>query len=129
MARVSTSTREHRGVVAVIEDDVSLNQAIIRQLEAAGYRTCSFKSGEEVLSASGRIADCFVMDVHLPNMTGFEVLRRLGASAPIIVITAHDDPMHRRAAKAAHAVAYLTKPIAREALLEAVTRALANRTP
>ena len=112
--------------MAVIEDDASLHQAIIRQLKAAGFRTCSFKAGGEVLAASGRIADCFVLDVHLPDMTGFEMLRQLRTRTPTVVITAHDDPMHRRAAADAHVSAYLTKPFAREALLDAVSRAIAG---
>ncbi|MET0986049.1 MAG: response regulator [Steroidobacteraceae bacterium] len=126
MPRASDSTREHHEVVAVVEDDVSLNQALIRQLQAAGFRTCSFKSGSEVLVARGRIADCFVLDVHLPDMSGFELLRQLGTSVPFVVITAHDDPMHRRAANEAGAVAYLTKPFARDVLLDAVKRAIAG---
>lgn len=125
MPRVSESSKEHRGLVAVIEDDVSLNMAILRQLRAAGFRTRSFRSGQEVLAAHGHIADCFVLDVHLPDMTGFELLCQLGTTSPIVVITAHDDPLHRRAASDIRAIAYLTKPFARDALLEAVTRAVA----
>lgn len=124
MPRVSESTKEHRGLVAVIEDDASLNMAILRQLRAAGFRTRSFRSGQEVLTAHGHIADCFVLDVHLPDMTGFELLYQLGTRRPIVVITAYDDPLHRRAASDIHAIAYLTKPFARDALLDAVTRAL-----
>ena len=127
--RASEFTKEHRGLVAVVEDDVSLNSAILRQLRAAGFRTCSFRSGREVLAARGHIADCFVLDVHLPDMTGFELMRQLGTVTPIVVITAHDDPMHRRAAQVVHATAYLTKPFASKALLEAVTRAVAPVQP
>lgn len=125
MPHVSEPTKEHRGWVAVIEDDVSLNMALLRQLRAAGFRTSSFRSGQEVLAIHGRIADCLVLDVHLPDMTGFELLRQLGTNCPTVVITAHDDPLHRRAASDVRAIAYLTKPFAREALLDAVTRAVA----
>lgn len=126
MPRVSESKKEHRGLVAVIEDDVSLNRAILRQLRAAGFRTRSFRSGGEVLAAHGHIADCFILDIHLPDMTGFELLCQLGTTSPTIVITAHDDPLHRRAASDVHAIAYLTKPFARDALLDAVTRGIAR---
>jgi FixJ family two-component response regulator len=124
--RVPESKQEHRGLVAVIEDDVSLNRALLRQLRAAGFRTRSFRSGEEVLAAQGHIADCFVLDIHLPDMTGFELLYQLGTTRPIIVITAHDDPLHRRAASDLRAIAYLTKPFRRDALLDAVARAFAG---
>lgn len=117
--------KEHHGLVAVIEDDVSLNMAILRQLHAVGFRTRSFRSGQEVLAVHGRIADCFVLDIHLPDMTGFELLRQLGTQNSTVVITAHDDPLYRRVAKQVHAIAYLTKPFAGEDLLDAVRRAVA----
>lgn len=123
---VSELICEDRGLVAVIEDDVSLNHAILRQLRAAGFRTRSFRSGHEVLAAHGNIADCLVLDIHLPDMTGFELLGQLGTRKPTIVITARDDLVHRRAANAVRAIACLTKPFAREALLDAVTRAIAK---
>lgn len=119
-------TKEHRGLVAVIEDDVSLNMAILRQLRAAGFRTRSFRSGQEVLATRGHLADCLILDVHLPDMTGFELLAQLGTTKPTVVITAHDDPLHRRAASDIRAIAYLTKPFSREALLGSVTRAIAG---
>lgn len=124
MPRVPETTKQHRGLVAVVEDDVSLNMAIQRQLRAAGFRTRSFRSGREVLATHGHIADCLVLDVHLPDMTGFELLCQLGSKAATVVITAHDDPLHRRAASEIRAIAYLTKPFARGALLDAVTRAV-----
>jgi FixJ family two-component response regulator len=45
---------------------------------------------------------------------------------PVVVITAHDDPMHRRAARDIGAYAYLTKPFSSVSLLDAVTRAAAD---
>lgn len=125
MPRVLEPMKEHHGLVAVIEDDVSLNMAILRQLHAVGFRTRSFRSGQEVLAVHGRIADCFVLDIHLPDMTGFELLRQLGTQNSTVVITAHDDPLYRRVAKQVHAIAYLTKPFAGEDLLDAVRRAVA----
>lgn len=125
MPGVSESKKEHRGLVAVVEDDAGLNTAILRQLRSAGFRTRSFRSGQEVLAAHGHIADCFVLDVHLPDMTGFELICQLGSRSPVVVITAYDDPLHRRAATDVRAIAYLTKPFARDALLDAVTRAIA----
>ena len=125
MPGLSDTAREHRGLVAVIEDDASLNMAILRQLRAAGFRTRSFRTGREVLAAHGHIADCFVLDVHLPDMTGFELMCQIAAKSPIVVITAYDDPLHRRAASDIRAVAYLAKPFARDVLIEAVSRAIA----
>lgn len=120
--------RRYRGTVAVVEDDASLNLAVARLLEAAGFRTHSFESGHAVLACGlGHIADCFVLDVHLPDMSGFDLQRRLidaGTAVPAIIVTAHDDPMHRRAAQDVGAIAYLTKPVSSGSLLDAVSRAL-----
>src|SRR5262245_5910590 len=113
-----------RGIVAAIEVDVSINHAIMRLLQAAGIRGRSSARAEDVPPTHRRIADCFILDVHLPGISGFELLRQHGASPPVVIITAHDDPMHRRAAAEAGVVAYLTKPFAREALMNAVNRAL-----
>jgi FixJ family two-component response regulator len=124
MPRATHSEREYRGVVAVIEDDISLNQAIVRQLRSAGFRTCSFMCARDALAEPAPIADCLVLDVHLPDMTGFELLHHFAMPVPTVIITAHDDPMHRRAASDARVVAYLTKPFGRESLLEAVGRAV-----
>ena len=61
-------------------------------------------------------------------MNGFELQRRLaaaGSTTPVVVITAHDDPMHRRAARDIGAFAYLTKPFSSMSLVDAVSRAAA----
>lgn len=122
--------RGHRGTVAVVEDDRSLNTAMGRLLEAAGFRTYGFTCGGTLLAHTHVCAvDCFVLDVHLPDMSGFELRKRLnliGALAPAIVITAHDDTNHRRAAQAVGAFAYFAKPISGLSLLDAVGRALAH---
>ena len=126
MLRADHSAREQQGVVAVIEDDVSLNHAIVRQLISAGFATRSFTCAGDVLATHGKIADCFVLDVHLPDMSGFQMLHQLGTAPPVVIITAHDDSMHRRAAEDAGAIAYLTKPFSGEALLSAVRSGIAK---
>jgi FixJ family two-component response regulator len=119
--------------IFIVEDDVSVNLAVNRLLEAAGFRTRCFTSATALLADPGACsADCLVLDVHLPDMNGFELQRKLraaGSSAPVVVITAHDDPMHRRAAREIGAHAYITKPFSSLTLLEAVSRATATPRP
>lgn len=116
--------------ITIVEDDGSVILAVSRLLEAAGFDTRCFTSATALLSdLEACKADCLVLDVHLPDMTGFELQRRLsaaGSTMPVVVITAHDDPMHRRAAREIGAYAYLTKPFSSLSLLDAVTRAAAE---
>jgi FixJ family two-component response regulator len=116
--------------IIIVEDDSSVNLAVSRLLEAAGFDIRSFLSGNALLAdAHACDADCLVLDVHLPDMNGFELQRRLaaaGSTAPVVVITAHDDPMHRRAARDIGAFAYLTKPFSSLSLVDAVSRASAS---
>jgi FixJ family two-component response regulator len=115
--------------ITIVEDDSSLNLAVSRLLEAAGFDTRCFTSAGALLADQDACnADCLVLDIHLPDMSGFDLQRRLaaaGSTTPVIVITAHDDPMHRRAARDIGAYAYLTKPFSSVSLLDAVTRAAA----
>ena len=116
--------------ITIVEDDHSVNLAVSRLLETAGFTTRCFTSAGALLSDhNAHKADCLVLDVHLPDMTGFELQRRLaaaGSTTPVVVITAHDDPMHRRAAREIGACAYLIKPFSSLALVDAVKRAAAG---
>jgi FixJ family two-component response regulator len=118
----------HRGNIVVVEDDPSVNHAVGRLLEAAGFRARTFESAEALLSdETARLADCLVLDIHLPGMSGLELQKKLsdeGVSAPFIIITAHDDPAHRQAASQIGATAYLTKPFTSLSLIEAVVCAI-----
>lgn len=121
--------QQHRGTIFIVEDDSSLNQAVGRVFEAAGFRARLFASAEAVL-AEGAMheADCFVLDVHLPGISGFELCSRLrcsGVLAPLILITAHDDAMHQCIAREIGAAAFLTKPVASASLVNAVLCAMA----
>ena len=120
---------EHRGEIIVVEDDHSVNRAIKRLLQAAGFRARTFESSEELLGEEleDQHADCFVLDMHLPGMSGVELYGRLrdsGIRAPIVIITAHDDANHRRFATQIGAAAYITKPFTNHTLLTAVAAAI-----
>jgi FixJ family two-component response regulator len=113
--------------VVIVEDDPSMRQALRRILHVAGYLPLAFESAEALIEdGSAAAAACLILDVQLPGMTGFELRRRLsgeGAPVPVIFITAYDEPEARLQASEAGAVAYLTKPFAGHALIDAVTRA------
>ena len=115
------------GTVAVIEDDEGMREAMESLLVAAGFDTAVYASAEEFLKRGPLDhASCIVCDVRLPAMSGIELLmelRRRGASSPVIVITAHDSPALRKEASRCGAVAYLAKPFAGAALLDAIESA------
>ena len=128
---MAATAREYRvRTITIVEDDGSVILAVSRLLEAAGFHTRCFQSAGALLSDRDAYkADCLVLDVHLPDMTGFELQRRLaaaGSTTPVVVITAHDDAMHRRAAREIGAYAYLIKPFSSTSLVDAVTRAAAG---
>jgi FixJ family two-component response regulator len=122
---------QHRGGIIIVEDDHSVTRAIARLLQAAGFQPRTFASSEALLveEPSEQCADCFVIDMHLPGASGIDLYRKLrerGISAPVVIITAHDDPMHRRFATQIGAAAYITKPFSNRALLAAISSAIAN---
>jgi FixJ family two-component response regulator len=114
-------------VIAIVDDDPSVLRALQRLLELNGYMVESFVSAQGFLDASTRCHPaCLVLDVHL-NGSGFELQARLAAAGikiPTIFITAHDDDATRRRIEASGAVAHFWKPVDRQALLDAIHRAI-----
>jgi FixJ family two-component response regulator len=118
-------SKEERYVL-VVDDDASMSRAIARLLGAAGFQAQTFTSAEALLeSNSSSGAGCLVLDISLPGLSGFDLLRRLAELSvrlPVVLITAHDNSSLREQAGEAGAVAYLPKPFAGRDLLEAVRR-------
>ena len=115
--------------VALVEDDAGMSQALARILRLAGYQPATFGSAEALIrDGTGAEADCLVLDVQLPGMSGFELRDHLvqsGIAVPVIFITAYDDAEARALADRANAI-YLAKPFMGKALIDAVARALAS---
>jgi len=101
-----------------------------RLLNAAGFHAVTFSSAEALLvSGAAAEADCLVLDVHLPGLSGFELCHRLaqgGQRQPVIFVTAFDDPASQAQAHEAGALAYFTKPFPGQKLLGAIARALGS---
>lgn len=114
----------------IAEDDQKMAAILRRGLEEAGWVVETVSDGAEALwAASVDTYDCFVLDVNLPGVDGFEVCRHLRARdvwAPILMLTARDGVPDRVAGLDAGADDYLVKPFAFDELL-ARTRALLRR--
>jgi FixJ family two-component response regulator len=117
-------------IVHVVDDDDSLRIAVMRLLRAAGHEVRGYPSaGEFLLAQPTNTPGCVVLDVHMPGPSGLyvqEAFSKREAALPIIFLTGHGDiAMSVRAMKAG-AVDFLTKPVERKALLDAVRNALAR---
>jgi FixJ family two-component response regulator len=121
--------------VFIVDDDPSVRRGLTRLVRAAGMVAESFASAGDFL-ASGKCDEpgCILLDVKMPEMTGPELqeeLQRAECYLPIIFLSGHSDvPTAARAMKKG-AVDFLTKPVDRDDLLEAIrfslTRDAQNR--
>jgi FixJ family two-component response regulator len=116
-------------VIHVVDDDVSFRSSMSRLLQASGYQTEVYESGDAFLDALpvGE-AGCILLDLQMAGLQGFELQERLvktGNVLPIIFLTAHGDIGAGVKAIKAGAEDFLPKPVSREALFECLDRALA----
>jgi FixJ family two-component response regulator len=115
-------------MIAVVDDDRSIVKSLARLLGASGYAVKTFGSaGEFLASLPAASPQCLVLDVHMPEMSGFELQERLSALeswVPVIFITAHDTPHTRERAHRAGVFGLLAKPFDNEALLSAIQEAV-----
>ena len=116
-------------LVAVVDDDISVRESLESLIRSFGEDVSVFASAEEFLNvAQPRKADCLILDVRLPGMSGIELHRDLIArkcKLPVIFITAHaSDDRARSEAASDWTVAYLIKPFSEDELLDAVHTAL-----
>ena len=115
-------------LVAVVDDDDLIRNALQGLLKAVGVTAAAFASAEEFLtSAQKQHIACLIADIRMPGMSGLELQAKLNAERcriPIIFITAHGDEKMRMQALRAGAVEFLAKPFDDEALLESVRAAL-----
>jgi len=120
-----------RRKIVVIEDDESMRRGIQRLLDAAGFESVGYASGEALLAGGDQNAACVVCDLRLPGISGLDLLAELraqGRRSPFLLITAHDSSRVREEA-VRRGAAYLAKPFVGEALLEAVNSSIEPATP
>lgn len=115
-------------IIAVVEDDDPLRDAMESMLRSSGFSVDKFSSAEAFLNSSEQQrTDCLVLDVRLPGMSGVELQRRLlemNVAVPIVFVTAHGDASLRELVMKAGASGFLTKPVRREMLLASIREAI-----
>ena len=123
-----TSSKNSSQLIAIVDDDRSVQSALKDLLESAGLSARCFGSAEEFLESDERNqAACLVTDIRMPGMSGLDLQAKLkaeGSRVPIIFITAHNDAKLKMQAMDAGAVEFLSKPFDDEVLLEKTRFAL-----
>lgn len=114
-------------VVYVVDDDVSVREALESLIRSAGWRVEIFASATEFFARppfSG--PSCLILDMTLPDLSGLDLVQRVGpdrADMPIILVTGYSDPAITAVAKKAGAIDVLIKPFDDEALMGAIRQA------
>ena len=116
--------------VLIVDDDRALRKLLRAYLEQESISVLEASTGEEALEAVGRAPPTLVLlDVRLPGIDGFEVLRRLeasGNSVPVVLVTSLEDELDQLVAYRLGAVDYVTKPVSPK-VLAAKVKSFSNR--
>jgi FixJ family two-component response regulator len=113
--------------IAIVDDDASVRKALARLLSASSFDIETYGSARDFLaSLKTSKPDCLVVDLHMPELTGFDLHRQLarsGVQIPIIVITAYNEPGLRERCQSAGAAAFLLKPLDGSTLIGVINAA------
>ena len=122
------SSDQSSRLIAIVDDDNSVQSALQDLIESEGLCTLCFGSAEQFLdSGAQHKAACLIADIRMPGISGIELQAKLKADRcriPIIFITAHGDAKMRIQAMRHGAVEFLTKPFDNAVLLETVHAAI-----
>ncbi|WP_372852960.1 response regulator transcription factor [Sphingomonas sp.] len=118
-------------MIAIVDDDEAVREALFDLLQVEGLAACTFDGAAAFLAEArpGRFG-CLVTDVRMPEIDGLELQRHLrarGSAMPVIFLTSSTDDATRARALRDGAAAWLTKPVADEALLGALLTAMSPR--
>jgi DNA-binding response OmpR family regulator len=118
--------------ILIVDDQVDTATLLAIALKRAGYAVLQAHNGQAALQlALSEKPDLIILDVMMPDMSGFEVLKALDTTSqaipPVILFTAKDEVEDVVKGMAAGAHSYLVKPTSREKLLETVKTALSEK--
>ena len=117
--------------IFVVEDDASIRFGLEEVLRSEGFEVASCDDGGEAIQGiSEALPDLIVLDVMLPNRSGYEIateLRKRGCRVPILMLTAKGEEIDKVVGLNAGADDYVTKPFSIKVLLERVKVLLKRR--
>jgi two-component system response regulator AtoC len=111
----------------VVDDEPAIRSVLRSLLEGAHYRVLEAASGEEALEHLDEDPDLVLLDYRLPDLDGFEVLRRVHETSPqlpVVMMTGHASIDHAVSALRAGAVHYARKPLEADEVLKIVSETL-----
>ena len=115
-------------LIAIVDDDNALCSSLVDLLRSIGYLAEPHYSAETFLTSANLFnSHCIVADVHMPGMSGFDLIRKLheqGIMTPVILITALPGKHLDDEAISVGAFCLLRKPFETESLLDCVERSL-----
>ena len=112
--------------VLIAEDEPNIVESLSFLLERAGFEVSVESDGREALEAArSRVPDVLILDVMLPSMDGYEILRQLKADPqtggiPVMMLTAKGQREDRETALKCGADLFVTKPFSNAEIVEAV---------
>jgi len=120
-----------RPLIAVLDDEAQFCRAVARLLGTHGFVVTTYTSGAEFLAdCASRPPDCLLLDLHMPQLSGFDVLERIfHQHVPALVITGHDQPGNEERVRTLGAAGYFLKPVREFPLVAAIRGAIARAAP
>jgi FixJ family two-component response regulator len=117
-------------MISIVDDDECARKATAGLIRSLGYPLVTHESAEDFLGSDHvNNTSCLITDVHMPGLSGVELYERLrvdGFAAPTIFVTGQPDEATRTRVLAAGAVAFLSKPFGKQALLDCLQAASAH---
>ncbi len=124
-AAAESAARPERPLVLIVDDEAPIRELESRMLTQAGFETILMDDAEKAMAVirDGKPVDLVIADVHMPNMNGDEMARRIRALRPdlkILFVTGFADTLFDSQPVLWENQAFLDKPFTRRGLLEAV---------
>ncbi|MEZ5276114.1 MAG: response regulator [Opitutaceae bacterium] len=120
-------------LIAILDDEPQMGKALSRLLRTHGLEVTAFTDGRSLLEfCASRLPDCLLLDLHMPIMSGFDLLECLAGQRmpfPVIVITGHDQPGNEARVRALGAMDYLLKPLNEPELMAVIERVIPKGSP
>jgi two-component system KDP operon response regulator KdpE len=129
---MSTETAQANPLALVIDDEPQIRRLLRITLEANGYRVCDAATGEDgIVQAAQSRPDVILLDLGLPDLDGFTVLKRLRewSRVPVLILSVRDREGDKITALDSGADDYVTKPFSSGELLARLRAALRHVQP